>query len=177
MPSRYYFLSSLPMLNFNEKAPISWEKFIEDAKGNINQKDYKELCAIAENKKSGSHFLKKWESLNCKLDQSINFQRRKNLGREIDSQDKTAFREFEIEQVTQAVMSAKNPLEAEMVLMKFKYDYLEREKGFDAFTKNALLSYALQLKILLRKDLFTTEAGNKQYNQLFDKLQKEMKME
>ncbi len=175
MPSRYYFLSSLPMLRFTDPAPMKWERFLEEAKGNISESDYKLLCGIPEGKDGGNGFLKKWASLNAKLDDAINAQRKQLLGRPTDGG--VVFREFEIEQVARAAMTAKNPLEAEIVLMQFKYSFLEKEKGFEPFSEAALLTYALQLRILLRKDLFTAERGNSEYRKLFGILQKEMKME
>ena len=58
--------------------------------------------------------------------------------------------------------------------MRYRYDWLEKEKGLEPFSEKALLTYALQLRILLRKDLFTVESGNSEYRRLFDNLQKQI---
>jgi len=163
------------MLRFSDPAPLTWEAFLADAKGNISESDYRLLCGIEEGKAGSSGFLRQWADMNAKLDDAVNAQRRQKLGRTTET--KVVFREFDIERVANAAMGAKNPLEAEMTLMQFRYDYLEREKGFEPFSENALLAYALQLRILIRKDLFTAETGNSEYRKLFGILQKEMKME
>ncbi len=175
MPSRYYFLSSLPMLRYHEPAPLTWERFLADAQGNISDSDYRLLTIIPEGKDGGNGFLKKWYAVNAKVSDAVNAQRKANLGR--DDVGPVVLREYEVERVANAAMNAKNPLEAEFILMKFGYDYLESAKGLEPFSENALLAYALQLRILLRKDSFTTEKGNKQYEKLFGIIQNEMNME
>ena len=172
MPSRYYFLSSLPMLRFQDSAPITWEAFMKEAHGNVSDSDYRLLSGIASGAGGSNGFLKAWEEMNRRLDDSVNEQRRRNLNRE--ETHGVVFRELDIEQVTNAAIGAKNPLEAELVLMRYRYDWLEKEKGLEPFSEKALISYALQLRILLRKDLFTVESGNSEYRRLFDGLQKQI---
>ena len=172
MPSRYYFLSSLPMLRFQDHAPLTWEKFLDEAHGNVSEADFRMLCALADGSDCGNGFIKAWNIMNRNLDDAVNTRRRSSLG--LDDVTGTVFRKLDIEKVCEAACSAKNPLEAEMVLMKFRYDWLEREKGLEPFSEKALISYALQLRILLRKDLFTVESGNSEYNRLFDIIQKQI---
>lgn len=175
MPSRYYFLSSLPMLRYHERAPLTWEHFLSQALGNISNSDYKLLCLIPEGKDGGNSFLRKWYEVSAKISDAVNAQRKVNLGR--DDVGPVVLRDYDVERVANLAMNAKNPLEAELILMKFGYDYLESAKGLEPFSENALLSYALQLRILLRKDGFSAEKGNEQYEKLFGIIQKEMNME
>ena len=175
MASRYYFLSSLSMLRFSDSAPMSWEDFLSQARGNVSESDYRTLSSIADGNTLSNSFLKKWDVLNRKLDDAVNERRRKALNR--DQQSSVVFRDFDIEEVTNAALNAKDPLEAELVLMRFRYDWLELQKGFEPFSETALLCYALQLRILLRKDLFNVEAGNEQFRSMFDNIQKELKVD
>ena len=175
MPSRYYFLSSLPMLRFQDHAPMTWERFLSEAKGNVSDADYALLCSLPERKDGSNAFLRRWNELNGNLENAINVQRRLKLGRPVDSG--VVLSEYDIEHTANAAMNAKNPLEAEMLIMRFQYDYLETEKGFDPFTEGALFAYALQLRILIRKDHFTVEEDNKEYDKLFGAIQNELKME
>lgn len=175
MPSRYYFLSSLPMLRFQDHAPLSWDRFMFEAKGNIADSDYRLLCGIPEGKDGGNSFLKQWAVFNTKLDDAVNAQRRQKLGRQ--EEGGVAMREFSFENVANNAINAKNPLEAELILMRSRFDFLDEKKGFEPFSESALLSYALQLRILLRKDQFTVESGNEEYGKLFEVIQKEIKMD
>ena len=175
MPSRYYFLSSLPMLRFSDGAPLTWERFLSDARGNISESDYRLLCLIPDGGDGGNPFLRKCREMDARLADAVNAQRKQNLGRE--DAGGVVLREVEVERVANAAMNARNPLEAELVLMRFRFDYLETAKGLEPFTQSALLAYALQLRILLRKDVCTVEKGNEEYGNLFGILQKELKME
>ena len=175
MSSRYYFLSSMSMLRFSDKAPVSWEDFLRQAKGTVSEDDYEALCSIDDGSESSNKFLGKWNELNRKLDEAVNVRRRQNLHREEKSQ--AVFVDYEVSKAANAAVNAKNPLEAEMELMKFRYDWLEEQKGLDPFSEAALFAYALQLKILLRKDLFNVQAGNEQFQSMFESIQKELKTE
>ena len=175
MSSRYYFLSSMSMLRFQDKAPISWEDFLNQAKGNVSEEDYEALCSIDERSDISNKFLGKWNEFNARLDEAVNVQRRQNLHREEKSG--AVFVDYEISKAANAALNARNPLEAEMELMKFRYDWLEEQKGLDPFSEAALFAYALQLRILLRKDLFNVEAGNEQFKSMFESIQKELKTE
>ena len=119
------------------------------------------------------HFVKRY--FNAKLDDAVNTRRRQILGRQ--GEDGLILRDPEFEQTANAALNAKNPLEAEILLMQCRFDYLENAKGFNPFSESALLAYALQLRILLRKALFNSEMGNSEYRKLFEKLQNELKTE
>ena len=175
MPSRYYFLSSLPMLRFTDSAPLTWERFMSEALGNVSDSDYSLLTLIPEGKDGGNAFLKKCFAMDASLNAAVCARRKQLLGREDNGG--MVLREVEVERVANEAMNAKNPLEAELLLMKFRFNYLEEIKGLEPFTQSALLAYALQLRMLLRKDSFTVEHGNAEFTKLFDQLQKELNME
>ena len=175
MPSRYYFLSSLPMLRFSDASPMKWEDFISQAVGNVSEQDLRLLEGIVDGKDGGNGFLIRWADFNAKLDDAVNTRRRQILGRQ--GEESLILRDPEFEQTANAALNAKNPLEAEILLMQCRFDYLENAKGFDPFSESALLAYALQLRILLRKAMFNSEMGNSEYRKLFEKLQNELKTE
>ena len=175
MGSRYYFLSSMSMLRFSDKAPIGWEEFLSQARGNVSESEFEALCAIDDRTESSNKFLMGWNELNRKLDEAVNAKRRQNLHRE--EKASSVFMDYEITKTANAALNAKDPLEAEMILMRFRYDWLEQQKGLDPFSEAALFAYALQLRILIRKDLFTVEAGNEQFSSMFDSIQNELNLE
>jgi len=169
--SRYYFLSSLPMLRFSDKAPLDWDTFMQNANERVPSSDMKLLNAISCGDFSGSHFLREWKKFNDEADRAINARRCVALGKAcafVNEED------FDTSKFANAVMNAKNPLEAELAILKYKYGYLEQKLAFKAFSQDVVIGYALELRLLLRKDKFTVEAGNEQYRMLFEKVQKEV---
>lgn len=169
--SRYYFLASLPMLKFNAKAPVDWDTFMSYAKDGVSASDYKLLEGISKNDFSGCSLLKNWKKFSDSADKAINEKRKANLGL---SDTYYPENDFVLFKYVNAVMNAKNPLDAEFVILKYKFDYLEEKTVFEAFSRDVVLGYALKLKLLLRKDLFTVEAGNAQYGILFDRVKEEI---
>ena len=173
--SRYYFLPSLPMLKFNAKAPFDWNTFIEEyAKDRVSAGDMKLLKKIEKGDFTGNSFLKEWKKFSDTADKAINEKRKANLGK-IDEYHAEA--DFDLAKFVNSVMNAKNPLEAELAILKFKYDYLEEKLANQVFSRDVVLGYALKLKLLLRKDLFTVEAGNAQYGILFDRVKEEINVD
>ena len=173
--SRYYFLPSLPMLRFNAKAPFDWNTFIEEyAKDRVSAGDMKLLKKIEKGDYTGNGFLKEWKKFSDTADKAINEKRKSNLGK-IDEYHAEA--DFDLAKFVNTVMNAKNPLEAELAILKFKYDYLDAKLANQVFTRDVVLGYALKLKLLLRKDLFTVEAGNVQYEILFDRVKEEINVD
>ena len=173
--SRYYFLPSLPMLKFNAKAPFDWNTFIEEyAKDRVSAGDMKLLKKIEKGDFTGNSFLKEWKKFSDTADKAINEKRKANLGKIDEYQTE---RDFNLAKFVNTVMNAKNPLEAELAILKFKYDYLEEKLANQVFSRDVVLGYALKLKLLLRKDLFTVEAGNAQYGILFDRVKEEINVD
>ena len=173
--SRYYFLPSLPMLKFNAKAPFDWNTFIEEyAKDRVSAGDMKLLKKIEKGDFTGNSFLKEWKKFSDTADKAINEKRKANLGKIDEYQTE---RDFNLAKFVNTVMNAKNPLEAELAILKYKYDYLDEKLANQVFNRDVVLGYALKLKLLLRKDLFTVEAGNEQYGILFDRVKEEINVD
>lgn len=172
--SRYYFLSSLPMLRFGDKAPLSWDAFMDMARGSVGSLDMKLLVEVEQGVYSGCRFLRDWQRFCDKADCAVNSRRSVALGKADSlSQDE----EYDFAKFANAVMAAKNPLDAELLMMKFRFDYLEKAVSSKAFSQDVVLAYALELRILLRKDLFNVDLGNTQYRKLFDKVCEEINVE
>ena len=165
------------MLRYSANAPISWDAFMSSARGAVSASDYKLLEAVSTGSYEGisDPFLRKWADMNASVSEAVNAQRRQKLGR--PSEGGAVFLGYGEEKISNAVINAKNPLEAEMLLLAYQYEWLETEKGYDPFTKAAMLAYALELRILIRKDLFTVEKGNGEYKRLFDIVQRDIRME
>ena len=165
------------MLRYSANAPLSWDAFMSSAEGSVGAADYRLLEAISAGsyEKVSDPFLRKWADMNASVSGAVNAQRRQKLGR--PSEGGAVFPDYGAEKISNAVINAKNPLEAEMLLLGYQYEWLETEKGFDPFTRSAMLAYALELRILIRKDLFTREKGNGEYKRLFDMVQRDIRME
>jgi hypothetical protein len=66
-----------------------------------------------------------------------------------------------------ALAAAENPLEAEILLDRDRWNAIERFQGIPVFSRDAVYAYLLKLLILERRALFKTEAGFAEYKSLY----------
>ena len=74
-------------------------------------------------------------------------------------------------QVVTAVLNARNPLEAEQILLDHEFDLLDSLVGLHMFDDYVLFGYAVKLKLLERKNCFEKEKGKSEFKHLFDEIQ------
>ena len=68
-------------------------------------------------------------------------------------------------------MQTENPLESELLLMRFQWEKAEELLSTRVFDREVLFTYAIQLALLERKALFTPLEGNAEFKRLFSNLQ------
>jgi hypothetical protein len=91
-----------------------------------------------------------------------------NLGRAyLKSYDKDSV----LTQVIGTVLAAKNPLEAEKILLDYEFENLDSLVGLHTFDDVYLFGYAVKLKLLERQNCFVQEKGKKEFKRLFDQVQ------
>ena len=167
MASYYYLISSLPTLSSDGDMPMTYEEFLLNCQGNVSDETYKRLAELTLNSSEGP-LLKEWASTYGMLTKELNSQRSMALGRQYPSGfDKDAANA----QVVAAALAAKNPLEAEQVLLDYEFELLDTLVGLHMFDDYVLFGYALKLKLLERKSCFEKEKGQAEFKHLFDQAQ------
>ena len=102
------------------------------------------------------------------LNRELNYQRSMNLGKRYSSAfDKDGF----IAQVVNSALSAKNPLEAEKLLLEYEFENLDSLVGLHMFDDYVLFGYAIKLKLLERLNSFEQTKGKAEFKSLFDGIQ------
>ncbi|MDR0731557.1 MAG: DUF2764 domain-containing protein [Treponema sp.] len=66
-----------------------------------------------------------------------------------------------------ALTAAENPLEAEILLDRARWNAIERFQGIPPFSRNAVYAYLLKLLILERRASFKAETGFAEYKSLY----------
>ncbi len=80
-----------------------------------------------------------------------------------------------ISETVRQALSNDDVLQAEMMLIRLHWNYLDDLSALHTFDIEGLLSYALKLKMLQRKkSLFTREEGNAEFKRLFSNIQTEI---
>ena len=167
MASYYYLVSSLPELSADGEMPISYEEFLKCCENNVDEENYRRLASLSVSSTEGP-LLKEWNASYGSLIRELNQQRSLALGKPYPSDfDKDGMNA----QVVNAVLSAKNPLEAEQILLDHEFSLLDSLIGLHMFDAEVVFGYALKLKLLERKSCFEKEKGQAEFRHLFDEIQ------
>ena len=167
MASYYYLISSLPDLRTDGDMPMTYEEFLDMCQSNVSESKYELLKNLTLSSEEGP-LLKEWSAFYKNLMGELNYQRSVSLGRPyLTSYDKDSV----IAQVAGAAMAAKNPLEAEKILLECEFDNLDSLVGLHTFDDRYLFGYAIKLKLLERQSCFVQSKGQKDFKRLFDQVQ------
>ena len=167
MASYYYLISSLPDLRTDGDMPFTYEEFLGMCQSNVIESKYEFLSNLTLSSDEGP-LLKDWAVFYNNLMSELNYQRSMNLGRAyLKSYDKDSV----LTQVIGSVLAAKNPLEAEKILLDYEFENLDSLVGLHTFDDVYLFGYAVKLKLLERQNCFVQEKGKKEFKRLFDQVQ------
>ena len=167
MASYYYLIFSLPDLRTDGDMPMTYDEFLDMCQSNVSESKYELLKNLTLSSEEGP-LLKEWSAFYKNLMGELNYQRSVSLGRPyLTSYDKDSV----IAQVAGAAMAAKNPLEAEKILLECEFDNLDSLVGLHTFDDRYLFGYAIKLKLLERQSCFVQSKGQKEFKRLFDQVQ------
>ncbi len=167
MASYYYLISSLPDLRTDADMPMSYAEFLEMCRSHVSEDKYEILENLTLASTKGP-LLKEWTKFYGDLTKEINSQRSQRLGKQYPPlEDK----DYSIAQVAAAALAAKNPLEAEKILLDCEFENLDSLVGLHAFDDEFLFGYAIKLKLLERQSCFVKEKGKTEFKRLFDQVQ------
>jgi hypothetical protein len=167
--SLYFLAASLPMLSFEGEPPISLEDFRNRCSEHLSGRDQAVVEALlAENMTpSRNRFVSDWRDRETQLRNAIVKVRAQRKG--LDAKPFTRPQEGFDSYIEKAVIDAfgrPNPLERERALDRFRWKQIEELAGFDPFTTNAILAYALQLQMVHRWAAQNPAAGRQQAQNL-----------
>ena len=167
MASYYYLISSLPDLRTDGDMPLTYEEFLDMCRSDVSEDKMQILENLTLSSTKGP-ILKEWSEFYGNLTKELNSQRSARLGKQYPvSFDK----DYTLTQVAAAAIAAKNPLEAEKILLDCEFDNLDSLVGLHAFDDEYLFGYAIKLKLLERQSCFEQKKGEKEFKHLFDQVQ------
>ena len=167
MASYYYLVPSLPTLTTDGDMPISYDAFLSCCQGNVSESKYKLLENLTLSSTEGP-LIDEWSVFYGNLMKELNYQRSMRLGRPYSS---SYDKEPTAASVAAAALAAKNPLEAEKILLDYEFDFLDTLTGLHTFDDYDLFGYAIKLKLLERQSCFEHEKGKQEFSNLFTTVQ------
>ena len=167
MASYYYLIASLPELRADGDMPLTYDEFLSCCQSNVSEEKYELLKNLTLDSTEGP-LVDEWARFYGMLMKELNYQRSMNLGKSYSSAyDKDGL----IAQAASAALTAKNPLEAEKVLLEYEFENLDSLVGLHMFDDYVLFGYAIKLKLLERLNCFEQTKGKAEFQSLFDGIQ------
>lgn len=170
MASYYYLISSLPALRADAPMPFSYEEFLKMCKNTVSSDVYAKLDELKLSSDDGP-LVKQWGTFYNKLMAALCKQRNINLGKQDNSDVE---KDLIIDKTVDEALSAKNPLEAEKVLLNCQFEYLDSLTSMHYFNDYVLYGYAIKLRLLERQNVFEQKAGKEEFKRLFDNIQQQI---
>lgn len=159
----YYLVASLPFLDFEKPAPFSYEEFLENGRRLMRREDFDILTKAVlswDEIPSPHSALEKLAWFHRALNSEIARLRAKKFQKDplgyvradqyVDAQSLS---------VIQQAMGEQNPLNAEKILDRHRWNRYEEISQNHFFDLEVLISYGLKLQILDRHKMFASDQG------------------
>jgi hypothetical protein len=167
MASYYYLISSLPDLKSDGEMPLSYEDFLDMCQTTVSASTYTILKNLTLSSNEGP-LIKEWARTYSSLTKELNYQRSMKLGKTYPN---TFEKDSITAQVVASALAAKNPLEAENIMLDFEFQQLDSLVGLHMFDDYVLFGYAIKLKLLERQSCFDHDKGETEFRRLLAKVQ------
>ncbi len=170
MAQYYYTVSSLPMLDYDDPGDLKYEDYLDECRkwlkpGEAAVLEASRISPERENTLPGiAEVYRKWE---ISLRNELVLLRSASMG--LNPEDFLAPSEPFPDTAALAASAFKeeSPLEAENILNRGRWDFIESLKAGHFFDLEYLVLYSLQLQILERKRCFEEEAGFARYQEIY----------
>ena len=167
-----YLFAGLPELHASQPAPITLEALEELLEEQLSQADKEQLRLLKLRASTGvCPFIKEWQAFDRALNNTLTAEicrkhglniREHILGEMPDDVDKDVI----------AVSKIDNLYERERAIDALRFAWLEEYTQFAFFNLDMVLAYYLELQMLLRWDILTTEHGEQVFRQMVAELKK-----
>jgi len=170
----YYFVATLPWLNYGDKPPTSSEEFRELCLALLHPSDadlirycrYDPKLAVETVKPTGSDFIDLLMARERTLNLNLAYLRAARLKR--PSPGDPPHDVPRAEAVAKAAFEMNDPLEAELYIDQARWGALDAMVGIDSFGVNNVYAYLLKLQLLERRQCFSVERGTAGYRERYD---------
>ena len=175
MPGNYYyFIASLPHINYGDNPPVSSEYFREQCRMFLSKHDasltrycyYDPKLAIETLKPTGSAFIDFLLLRERILTLSLARLRAARLNRPLP--EEVPHDMPRAAAMAKTAIEMENPLEAELSMDRARWGILDELVGVDFFGVNNVYAYLLKLQLLERKLRLDSEKGAVEYRKIYE---------
>ncbi|GMO25697.1 MAG: hypothetical protein Ta2F_01070 [Termitinemataceae bacterium] len=179
--SYYFLVSQLPWLQYGEPAPYTPQEFLEQCECALTKNDFEilqyctmDMSVLDEAVHTESHLVNTWIARERTLRYSLTQLRSIKLkrGRHDDHMD-VPHDSPRAEAVANAAFAMNNPLKAELMMDKSRWETVDALLGGELFTVNVIFAHMIKLILMQRRVLFKEEEGQAEFDALYASIAQE----
>ena len=158
------------MLFFDSEKFMTQEEFFECCEATISEKDFntlKSALILPEENPDFNSVLTKWNNWESSLRDELVKLRAVKRGLDSDKYMSGSAGESGVSELARDAFNAPSPLEAETLLNRGRWEYLEMLESGHFFDLGKLIIYYIQLQILERKSQIDHEKGQQNFKTLY----------
>lgn len=167
MTQYYYLVASLPLLLFDDPAPLASPVWLEMCREQVAEGDYDLLYRISFDEltpRRGDHAVwQAYSSWETALRNELAAQRAQRLGLDPGPFLRPAAFFAGLPALVKEALGAGTPKAVELALQRRRWSYLEELETGTRFDLGRLIVYRLKLLLLERKDRFRPEPGRESF--------------
>lgn len=175
MPHYYYFAATLPALQLGAPAPMTSDEFLERCSRHLGEKDHALVAAallvspaVGPPTSTGtSRLLRCYYAWERTVRNELARLRARRLERAAEPWIRQTTVDDTAPRAAQAAFQASHPLEAELILERQRWDYIQGLRALHAFDLESIAAYRLELQILERLARLRHELGETRYRQTY----------
>lgn len=167
----YYFCASLPSLSFGDKPPMTYDKFLEDAKDLLDPDHFSAVQAILTDNtmEVKSRVYDRWRRFEHDLYNQLAWLRSKEAGKPPMQYVRGDFNvRGDIILIVEQAMRETNPLKTAQFFDKARWWVLDELGKRHYFDYDFIVTYAIKLRILYRYEAIRSDEGEQKFNAFKD---------
>jgi hypothetical protein len=170
----YYFAATLPSVNYGDAPSAGSADFREECGNFLSDADmallrycrYDAKMAVETVKSTGSDFLDAVMTHERTLVLNLAALRAARLKRPAREEPPHGADDAEV--LAKTAFEMDDPLAAELLIDRARWDMLDELKGLDLFGVNVIYAHLMKLQLLERRQLFDAAKGAVEYRKLYD---------
>jgi hypothetical protein len=171
LSQHYYIVASLPLLAYEMEKSYPVEVFLALCREQLSEREYSVLCEADREwqpgAKAATAVLADWWRFDRSLRNELAKLRAARKGEEADKHLQGETELFAAQEIARNAYSQESPLQAEEILNRAGWSYLDELELGHYFDFEKLVIYYLRLQILERKQAFTPEKGKENFQSIY----------
>jgi len=172
----YYVIATLPLLQYEDKPPLTLDDLYYSCRGNIQSEDLELLktASLEPTTTCNDETLEKWYTWETSLRNELVKLRSQKLGVESEKYKRSGDVVPGISDTAREAVNQDSPLAGEELLNKARWTFLDELEVGHYFDTAKLLVYALKLQLLHRRSTFTTDQGRERFEHIYQHIRKDI---